>query len=184
MSLNVQIKGARILIISTFFIGFINERFNVMDDFPVDCRYLQDKLPFIDRTRTAIWGWSYGGYATGMTLAMDYHGVFKCGMSVAPVTDWALYGTSRDNIFIIFEYRILYRYFIVSFILYFAEYLTFNSTSYFIYLLYFRIFSHFYISVKFILLKTKIEICFERNSTMLGKNFDLLLSDIQPRFTV
>ncbi|CAL7939159.1 unnamed protein product [Xylocopa violacea] len=54
-------------------------------------RYLQDTLPFIDRGRTAIWGWSYGGYATGMTLAMDYHGVFKCGMSVAPVTDWALY---------------------------------------------------------------------------------------------
>ena len=70
-------------------------------DFLVDCRYLQRTLSFIDHTRTAIWGWSYGGYATGMTLAMDYHGVFKCGMSVAPVTDWALYGTSNDdNIFI------------------------------------------------------------------------------------
>ncbi|XP_076624535.1 venom dipeptidyl peptidase 4 isoform X2 [Colletes latitarsis] len=54
-------------------------------------RYLQETLPFIDRTKTAIWGWSYGGYATGMTLAKDCHGVFKCGMSVAPVTDWALY---------------------------------------------------------------------------------------------
>ncbi|XP_020285677.1 venom dipeptidyl peptidase 4 isoform X2 [Pseudomyrmex gracilis] len=54
-------------------------------------RHLQDKLPFIDRARTAIWGWSYGGYATGMTLAMDLQGIFKCGMSVAPVTDWALY---------------------------------------------------------------------------------------------
>lgn len=54
-------------------------------------RHLQNKLSFIDRTRTAIWGWSYGGYATGMTLAMDLKGVFKCGMSVAPVTDWALY---------------------------------------------------------------------------------------------
>ncbi|XP_076230244.1 venom dipeptidyl peptidase 4 isoform X2 [Nomia melanderi] len=54
-------------------------------------RHLQDTLPYIDRTRTAIWGWSYGGYATGMTLAMDYRGVFKCGMSVAPVTDWTLY---------------------------------------------------------------------------------------------
>ncbi|XP_076681327.1 venom dipeptidyl peptidase 4 isoform X3 [Andrena cerasifolii] len=54
-------------------------------------RYLQETRPFIDQTRTAIWGWSYGGYATGMTLATDYHGVFKCGMSVAPVTDWALY---------------------------------------------------------------------------------------------
>lgn len=29
-----------------------------------------------------------------MSLAMDFNGVFKCGMSVAPVTDWALYGTS------------------------------------------------------------------------------------------
>ncbi|XP_043250210.1 venom dipeptidyl peptidase 4-like isoform X2 [Colletes gigas] len=54
-------------------------------------RYLQETLPFIDRTKTAIWGWSYGGYATGMTLAKDRHGVFKCGMSVAPVTDWTLY---------------------------------------------------------------------------------------------
>ncbi|XP_046586430.1 venom dipeptidyl peptidase 4 isoform X1 [Neodiprion lecontei] len=54
-------------------------------------KYLQDNLPFIDSTRTAIWGWSYGGYATGMSLALDYDGVFKCGMSVAPVTDWALY---------------------------------------------------------------------------------------------
>ncbi|KAG7203914.1 hypothetical protein KM043_016937 [Ampulex compressa] len=54
-------------------------------------RHLQNKLPFIDRTRTAIWGWSYGGYATGMSLAMDQDSTFKCGMSVAPVTDWALY---------------------------------------------------------------------------------------------
>lgn len=27
-----------------------------------------------------------------MSLALDFDGVFKCGMSVAPVTDWALYG--------------------------------------------------------------------------------------------
>ncbi|CAB0042041.1 unnamed protein product [Trichogramma brassicae] len=42
-------------------------------------------------TRTGIWGWSYGGYATGMALAMDLRGTFKCGISVAPVTDWTLY---------------------------------------------------------------------------------------------
>ncbi|XP_012256545.3 venom dipeptidyl peptidase 4 isoform X3 [Athalia rosae] len=54
-------------------------------------RYLQENLPYIDATRTAIWGWSYGGYAAGMSLALDFDGVFKCGMSVAPVTDWALY---------------------------------------------------------------------------------------------
>lgn len=54
-------------------------------------RLLQQKLPYIDQSRTGIWGWSYGGYAAGMALATDTEGVFKCGISVAPVTDWALY---------------------------------------------------------------------------------------------
>ncbi|KAJ8679458.1 hypothetical protein QAD02_015245, partial [Eretmocerus hayati] len=54
-------------------------------------RYLQRNFSFIDHTRTGIWGWSYGGYATGMALAADLNGVFKCGLSVAPVTDWTLY---------------------------------------------------------------------------------------------
>ncbi|XP_063983371.1 venom dipeptidyl peptidase 4 isoform X3 [Diachasmimorpha longicaudata] len=54
-------------------------------------RHLQESFPFIDKTRSGIWGWSYGGYAAGMSLAMDRDAVFKCGMSVAPVTDWALY---------------------------------------------------------------------------------------------
>lgn len=54
---------------------------------------LQEILPFVDASRTAIWGWSYGGYAAGMALATETEGVFKCGISVAPVTDWALYDT-------------------------------------------------------------------------------------------
>jgi len=58
----------------------------------VHYRALQDKFPFIDSTRTAIWGWSYGGYATAMTLARDRVGIFKCGASVAPVTSWIYYG--------------------------------------------------------------------------------------------
>ncbi|KAK0086081.1 hypothetical protein PV326_005689, partial [Microctonus aethiopoides] len=53
--------------------------------------HLHENLPYIDKTRTAIWGWSYGGYAAGMSLAMDTKSTFKCGMSVAPVTDWTLY---------------------------------------------------------------------------------------------
>lgn len=56
------------------------------------CRMLQDMFPYIDKTRTAIWGWSYGGYATAMALARDTVGVFKCGASVAPVTSWIYYG--------------------------------------------------------------------------------------------
>lgn len=46
---------------------------------------------FIDEERTAIWGWSYGGYMTLKTLEADSGDVFKYGMSVAPVTDWRLY---------------------------------------------------------------------------------------------
>jgi len=52
---------------------------------------LQNRFPYIDSTRTAIWGWSYGGYATAMTLARDSAGIFKCGASVAPVTSWIYY---------------------------------------------------------------------------------------------
>jgi dipeptidyl-peptidase-4 len=54
---------------------------------------LLDNYPFIDITRTGIWGWSYGGYATAMTLAQDATKVFKCGASVAPVTSWIYYGS-------------------------------------------------------------------------------------------
>ncbi|XP_076313113.1 prolyl endopeptidase FAP-like isoform X4 [Tachypleus tridentatus] len=53
-------------------------------------RYLRDDLQFIDAEKIAIWGWSYGGYATAMALAMDTD-VFQCGISVAPVTNWRYY---------------------------------------------------------------------------------------------
>ncbi|HLV96497.1 MAG TPA: S9 family peptidase [Candidatus Acidoferrales bacterium] len=49
-------------------------------------------LPYVDGSRIGIWGWSYGGYMTlySMTHAQ---GVFKAGVSVAPVSDWHLYDT-------------------------------------------------------------------------------------------
>lgn len=46
---------------------------------------------YIDSERTAIWGWSYGGYMTLKTLENDQGDTFKYGMSVAPVTSWKLY---------------------------------------------------------------------------------------------
>lgn len=54
-------------------------------------KYLQQKYQFIDATRTGIWGWSYGGYATAMALSTDTEHVFKCGVSVAPVSAWIYY---------------------------------------------------------------------------------------------
>jgi len=52
---------------------------------------LQKSFPAIDASRTAIWGWSYGGYVTAAALAKDTKGVFSCGVSVAPVTSWIYY---------------------------------------------------------------------------------------------
>lgn len=47
-------------------------------------------LPFIDKDNIAIWGWSYGGYNTLMSMS-EGTPVFKCGVAVAPVTDWRYY---------------------------------------------------------------------------------------------
>jgi dipeptidyl aminopeptidase/acylaminoacyl peptidase len=54
-------------------------------------RYLRDSLHFVDKRRVAVWGWSYGGFMAAMALARE-QGVFHCGISVAPVTTWRLYG--------------------------------------------------------------------------------------------
>ncbi|XP_063708670.1 venom dipeptidyl peptidase 4-like [Culicoides brevitarsis] len=54
-------------------------------------RKLAQKLPYIDKNRIGIWGWSYGGYVSAMALTKDDQGIFKCAASVAPVTDWMFY---------------------------------------------------------------------------------------------
>jgi dipeptidyl-peptidase-4 len=47
-------------------------------------------LPEFDADRIAIWGWSYGGYTTLMSMS-EGTPVFRCGVAVAPVTDWRYY---------------------------------------------------------------------------------------------
>ncbi|EEQ34741.1 hypothetical protein McanMca71_002043 [Microsporum canis] len=49
------------------------------------------KKPYVDKTRIAIWGWSYGGFMTLKTLEQDAGETFQYGMAVAPVTDWRFY---------------------------------------------------------------------------------------------
>lgn len=46
---------------------------------------------YVDESRIAIWGWSYGGFMTLKTLEQDAGKTFSYGMSVAPVTDWRFY---------------------------------------------------------------------------------------------
>lgn len=48
--------------------------------------------PFVDEDRIGIWGWSYGGYMSLMSMFTG-QGVFRAAISVAPVTDWRLYDT-------------------------------------------------------------------------------------------
>ncbi|NND70797.1 MAG: S9 family peptidase [Rhodothermales bacterium] len=51
-------------------------------------------LDYVDADRIGIWGWSYGGYMTLLSLLYgDGPETFKVGLSVAPVTDWRLYDT-------------------------------------------------------------------------------------------
>jgi dipeptidyl-peptidase-4 len=47
-------------------------------------------LPYVDSKRIGVTGWSYGGYMTLMLLA-KHSERYACGVSGAPVTDWAMY---------------------------------------------------------------------------------------------
>ena len=49
-------------------------------------------LPYVDGSRIAIWGWSYGGYMTLYSL-LNSPRTFTAGVAVAPVTDWKDYDT-------------------------------------------------------------------------------------------
>jgi len=49
-------------------------------------------LPYVDGDRIGMFGWSYGGYLTLMSVLKDPDS-YATGVSVAPVTDWRLYDT-------------------------------------------------------------------------------------------
>ncbi len=48
--------------------------------------------PYVDKSRIGIWGWSFGGYMTIMSMS-EGTPIFKAGAAVAPVTDWRFYDT-------------------------------------------------------------------------------------------
>lgn len=55
-------------------------------------------LAFVDPERIAIMGWSYGGYQVLRTLSEKDNGL-KCGVAIAPVTDWRLYDSGYTERF-------------------------------------------------------------------------------------
>jgi len=50
------------------------------------------KQSFVDKNRIGIWGWSYGGYCTLMSMS-EGRGVFACGVAIAPPTSYRWYDT-------------------------------------------------------------------------------------------
>ena len=48
------------------------------------------KQDYIDASRIGIWGWSYGGFCTLMSMS-EGRPVFKAGVSIAPPTNWRFY---------------------------------------------------------------------------------------------
>ncbi len=61
------------------------------DDLIETARYLQT-LPYVEKDRIGIWGWSYGGFTTALCMARG-NGIFNTGIAVAPVTHWRFYDT-------------------------------------------------------------------------------------------
>ena len=49
-------------------------------------------LPYVDKNRIGIWGWSFGGYMTLMSMS-EGTPVFRAGVAVAAVTAWDYYDT-------------------------------------------------------------------------------------------
>lgn len=50
------------------------------------------ELPYIDESRTGIWGWSYGGFMSTNCL-LKGNDTFEMAIAVAPVTSWRFYDT-------------------------------------------------------------------------------------------
>ena len=60
-------------------------------------RYL-GSLAYVDGSRIGIWGWSFGGFTTLMSMS-DGTGAFKAGVAIAAPSDWRYYDTAYTERF-------------------------------------------------------------------------------------
>ena len=50
------------------------------------------RQPYVDKDKIGIWGWSYGGWNTLMSMS-EGRPVFAAGVAIAPPTNWRFYDT-------------------------------------------------------------------------------------------
>ena len=60
-----------------------------MEDMMVGVNYLT-ALPFVDKNRMGLFGWSYGGFMT-TDFVLNHPGVFKAAVAGGPVMNWQYY---------------------------------------------------------------------------------------------
>lgn len=58
----------------------------------VETAIFMGQQPYVDKDRIGIWGWSYGGFNTLMSMS-EGRPVFKAGVAVAPPTNYRYYDT-------------------------------------------------------------------------------------------
>ncbi|CAG8786120.1 2994_t:CDS:2, partial [Dentiscutata erythropus] len=58
------------------------------------------KLPYVDSSKIAIWGWSFGGFLTSKVIEAD-SGVFQAGMAVAPAAVTNMTGFSNAQFLLV-----------------------------------------------------------------------------------
>lgn len=56
----------------------------------VEAALWMGKQPYVDASRIGIWGWSFGGFNTLMSMS-DGRNAYKAGVSIAPPTNWRYY---------------------------------------------------------------------------------------------
>nr|XP_020475860.1 inactive dipeptidyl peptidase 10-like isoform X1 [Monopterus albus] len=51
------------------------------------------RLPYINGNKVGVYGKAYGGFLSSLLL-LSHSSMFKCGIAVAPITNWRLYGSA------------------------------------------------------------------------------------------
>ncbi|KAK2906380.1 hypothetical protein Q8A73_010323 [Channa argus] len=51
------------------------------------------RLPYVDATKVGVYGKAYGGFLSSLLL-LSHSSLFKCGIAVAPIANWRLYGSA------------------------------------------------------------------------------------------